>query len=76
MLVVSIAQVQPAYNWALFALDHRQSSTLNAAVPGVSLANAIVLKTIIIFIKLLTKVKLEFSSSQQTWVLFQKGASF
>lgn len=73
MLIVSIAQVQPAYNWAPFALHYRLSSTLNAAVPGVSLANATVLKTIIIFIQLLTKAKLDSVVPNKPGFYFKKA---
>lgn len=71
MLIVSIAQVQTAYSWATFALDHRQSSTLNAPVPGVSVTTAIVLKIVIIFIQLLSTAKLDAVVSNKPGFYFK-----
>ena len=68
MLLVSSAQVQTAYSLATSPWDPRASWTLNAAVPGASLAA--VLKLVIIFSLLLFKAKLDAA----VWVLFQNAA--
>lgn len=69
MVIVSVAQVQTAYKWATFALDHRQPSALNAPVPGTSWTNAIVT----VFTQPLSAAKLDAVAPNQ--LLFQNALS-
>lgn len=86
MLIVSIAQVQTAYIWATFALNHRRSSTLNAPwlehlhVTGkwawslFDKCNCFELKILIIFQAANLYGDIGCSCSRQTWFFFHSNA--